>query len=182
MQKKAFLRKTEPRNEVEPPLDPVSRISQPLEETMPTEVLNHMFLRQDIAASSNHPSGWEKTPGYMCKARLTPAPNVDDDDDDAAWTQSMYAQNQRDMRKYSLNSESEWEKYQRTRQKMRVAAMKLLELESKESDVMTAREVMKHMKLKEKMAHVRQNFRPRRQAHRTNRQARRTHRKMTQQA
>ena len=49
----------------------------------------------------------------MYRARLTPAPNVDDDNGDAAWQQSMYAQDQKDMRmQYFLNSESEWEKYQ----------------------------------------------------------------------
>ena len=59
------MKRNVPRSEAEPPEDRVSRISGSLEEEMPTEVLDHMFRREDIAASSNHPSGWEKTPEYM---------------------------------------------------------------------------------------------------------------------
>ena len=91
--KQQFIKDTVPRNEVEPPLNRVSRISQQLEEEMPTEVINHMFNREDFAASSNHPSGWGKTPDYMYKARLTPALNASDDDDDP-WGRSSAGERQ----------------------------------------------------------------------------------------
>ena len=37
---------------------------------MPTEVIDHMFNREDIAASSNHLAGFDQVPDYMCKTNL----------------------------------------------------------------------------------------------------------------
>ena len=58
------------RNEAEPPSNRVGKISQLLEDEMPTEVIAHMFNREDIAASSNRPAGFDQVPDYMYKASL----------------------------------------------------------------------------------------------------------------
>ena len=57
------------RNEVGPPLNRVHKISQLFDE-MPTEVIDHMFNREDIAASSNHLAGFDQVPDYMRKTNL----------------------------------------------------------------------------------------------------------------
>ena len=71
---------------------------------MPVEVIDQMFHRDDIAASSNHAPGWEKTPEWMHfnKPRLTEAP-------EEGWGQSFYSTARSSGSKMLLHEDSGWE-------------------------------------------------------------------------
>ena len=93
-----------PRIDVEPPAVGGGRTPQLLDKDMPQDAVEGMFLRQEIASSSNHAPGWVRFPEsqHYSQAILTEAPQDGP-------KQSLYSRASSSGSKMLPNIESEWE-------------------------------------------------------------------------